>query len=506
MKLYISFYLGMLVAGILAYSSPVLAQEQSDSSFTVHVVQRGENLFRIALQYDLFAEDLVAANGIADANSIAIGQRLIIPLAAQSAEPQQTHVVSAGETLASIATAYDITLDALLRLNSLALSDVIVVGQELVIATETPPADEQPAVVPTTVAADSDAGEAPISEPTNLSQYPHSFARVGDPVAAFVHTVKSGETLSQIALRYNQTVDALASANNLLDPSLLRIGQRLTIPGIELPRLTQEIPEIVAAFTIDPLVLEEGRTGRIELQTSEAVAVSGQFLDQELQVITREDGTRHNILVGIPMFTEMAVYPLSLDLRDESDAILSVAATVQVVSGGYWRQTITIGDDELVAPAVEESEIALLVGLTDSFNPTRYWTNSLSLPAAAPMNAEFGTLRSYNGSPFDRYHRGADFAGAPGTPVLAAADGDVILVDRLHIRGNTVMIDHGWGVFTLYAHQHETSVQPGESVTVGQVIGTVGSTGRSTGPHLHWEVWLNGVNVDPMQWVREVFP
>ena len=270
--------------------------------------------------------------------------------------------------------------------------------------------------------------------------------------------------------------------------------------------MAQDLPPIVDAFTIDPLVFEAGSTGRIELLTNLTATVSGQFLGQDIRVIEREGGRRHNILVGIAMFTEMDVYPLSLVIQDDSGESTSIAANLQVISGGYGSQTIAIDDSELLSPAVEEEEIALLVRLTDNFTPERSWTNSLSLPAAASMNALFGTLRSYNGSPFDRYHRGVDFAGAPGTPVLAAADGTVRMADRLNLRGNTVLIDHGWGLHTLYAHQQEITVELGESVTTGQVIGAVGSTGRSTGPHLHWEVWLNGVNIDPLQWVQEVFP
>lgn len=505
MRFPISFCLGLLISLILADSIPLLAQEQSSPAFAVHVVQRGENLFRIALQYNLLADDLADANGISDINAISIGQRLIIPLEAESAPAQRAHTIAAGETLASIATSYEITLDALLRLNDLSLSDAIFVGQQLRL-----PPDESaggaPAAAEATETVESGGSTTTIAQPTSLAPSPHSFARVGAPPAVFVHAVASGDTLSQIALRYKQTVNALASANNIRDPSLLRIGQRLTIPGIQLPRLTSDLPEIVTAFTIDPLVFEEGRTGRIELLTSEPAVLSGQFLGQELRVIAREGGRRHNILVGIPMFSEMAVFPLLLELRDASDTVFSISATLQVVSGGYWRQSITISDDELLAPAVEDAEISMLVGLTSGFGETRYWVSSLSLPAAAPMNAVFGTLRSYNGSPFDRYHRGVDFAGAPGTSVLAAADGTVILADRLILRGNTTVIDHGWGVYTLYAHQNETLVQPGDSVTTGQVIGTIGSTGRSTGPHLHWEVWLNGINVDPMQWVRQTFP
>ena len=114
----------------LAHRLPL--KKPGDAAFTVHVVQRGENLFRIALAYDLFAEDIAAANGITDSDSIAVGQRLIIPLAI---EPQQrvVHFVSSGETLASIASDYGTTVAALMSLNSLTSSNLIYVGQELTI-------------------------------------------------------------------------------------------------------------------------------------------------------------------------------------------------------------------------------------------------------------------------------------------------------------------------------------------------------------------------------------
>ena len=206
------------------------------------------------------------------------------------------------------------------------------------------------------------------------------------------------------------------------------------------------------------------------------------------------------------MFTEMTIYPLRLHLQVGEGDALEIAANLQVVGGGYGHQTITLNNNNLLSPAVEDEEIKRITQLMSGFTPERHWQNSLSLPAAAAMNAVFGTQRSYSGSDYSNYHRGVDFAGAPGTSVLAAAAGAVVMVDRLHIRGNTTIIDHGWGVYTLYAHQQDTLVQPGAVVASGQVIGTVGSTGRSTGPHLHWELWLNGVTVDPLQWVQEVFP
>ena len=498
-------YLIIFIIAVCAVSSTALAQEQSNSIFTVHVVQRGENLFRIALQYDLFAEQVAEANGITDSNSITVGQRLIIPLATTSSDQRLTHTVSAGETLASIAAAYSMVEADLLTLNNLETAQSIYVGQELIIVAGAAESEVSTSANPPDAAA-TVAESVAVSAPASSGGTGHSFARLGDPVEAFLHTVKSGDTLFEIALRYSQTVEGLARENNLLDPGLLRVGQQLIIPGIQLPRLAQDLPAAVEAFTVDPLVPENGRSVKIELITSESASIRGQFLGQELHVIKREDGRRHNITVGIPMFTDKAIYQLSLEMQLDDGTAVPIAANLQVIGGGYGYQTITISDSDLLAPAVEEEEIALLASLMTEFSPERWWNNSLSLPAAAAMNAVFGTLRSYNGSEYDRYHRGVDFAGAPGTAVLAAANGKVVMVDRLHIRGNTTVIDHGWGVYTLYAHQQEALVQVGEMVASGQVIGAVGSTGRSTGPHLHWELWLNGVNVDPLQWVQEIFP
>lgn len=495
----------LLVACLFLLPAPHIAQESSDAAFTVHVVQRGENLFRIALQYDRLAGEIAVANGITDSDSIAVGQRLIIPLGASPAQPPLRHVIAAGESLASIALAYDITVSELLGLNNLSSTDPIYVGQELtIVAGQAETTAEQSTA--NQASAPTNVQPSPIPTVAPSQGIPHSFSRHGDTANVFVHTVKSGETLSEIGLRYNQTIDALARANNLADPGLLGVGQRLTVPGILLPQLMTALPASVEAFTIEPLVFQAGRSGRVELLTNESVAITGQFLGQELRIIPHEDGTRHNILIGVPMFTKMSVYPLTLALRDGLGQSSPIIANLQVLAGGYGRQTINIADSELLAPAVEEEEFSLLAGLTNRFTPERRWSDSLSLPAAAPINAFFGTLRSYNGSPFNRYHGGVDFAGAPGASILAAANGEVVMVDRLNIRGNTTLIDHGWGLYTLYAHQDETLVDLGAAVSTGQVIGTVGSTGRSTGPHLHWEAWLNGVNVDPMQWVQETFP
>jgi murein DD-endopeptidase MepM/ murein hydrolase activator NlpD len=99
-----------------------------------------------------------------------------------------------------------------------------------------------------------------------------------------------------------------------------------------------------------------------------------------------------------------------------------------------------------------------------------------------------------------------DFCGGEGLPITAPADGIVVFAGPLTVRGNATIIDHGHGIYTGYWHQSEINVSEGETVTKGQQIGLVGGTGRVTGAHQHFEVWANGVQVDPLDWLQNIYP
>jgi murein DD-endopeptidase MepM/ murein hydrolase activator NlpD len=122
------------------------------------------------------------------------------------------------------------------------------------------------------------------------------------------------------------------------------------------------------------------------------------------------------------------------------------------------------------------------------------------------IRSRFGALRSYNGGPYDSFHGGVDFSGAEDRPITAPAPGVVVLAEPLTVRGNATIIDHGWGVFTGYWHQSAIQVQAGQRVETGQVIGYQGATGRVTGPHLHWEIYVGGYQVEPLTWTETSFP
>ncbi|MBZ0279637.1 MAG: LysM peptidoglycan-binding domain-containing protein [Anaerolineae bacterium] len=470
-------------AGMLWLPASVIAQE-NDSRVSVHVVQRGENMFRIALQYGLTVDELASYNGIADPTNIQVGQNLLIPLeAVTSTSESETHLVQAGETLRSIAEIYGLTVEQLATQNNIVDVNTLYVGQVLVISANTVPL-ATPTISPPVIPAQ------PILTGTNM-----------------VYTVQAGETLFRIATRFGLSVNDLTRVNNIADPTLIYAGQQIIVPGIEPPQLAPDLPTIISSLEMSPLFLVEGQTGHFHLSTTAPVNLSGSFLNRSITGAAEQDNTQHDILVGVPIFTEAGVYPLSLILVDGGGQQTVLNLNIQVLSGNYGSEYITLLSDraDLLDPNVEAAEQNLLQSVISNFTSTRYFDGPMGLPAAASVTSPFGRKRSYNGGPFDHFHSGADFAGAPGTPVLAAASGVVVLADTLNVRGRSTIIDHGWGVFTGYWHQTEQYVQVGEIVTVGQIIGTIGATGRVTGPHLHWELWVNGVPVDPMQWVQMSF-
>ncbi|MGJ3240475.1 MAG: LysM peptidoglycan-binding domain-containing protein [Anaerolineae bacterium] len=487
-------WIWVVLVGIM-YLLPltITAQERTQETdvpngLTIHVVQRGENLFRIALAYNTTVSELVERNGLSDATRIFVGQRLLVPDNTQTPLPQ-THIVQPGETLSTIASLYQISVDVLVEQNEISNTNAIYAGQVLTItSTSDVPTAEN--IIPT---------EAPTVAEVTANDLPM--------ISGNIHVVQSGETLFRIAVGYGLTTQELAQANGIIDPTVIYSGQQLIIPNLPESQLTTaDLPAPIRALTVEPLILVEGETGVIRLTTAPSTTVSGTFLGRDLAFITQDNNNVHVAFVGIPVFTEGGIYTVDLNLMSADGTQTQFAFNVRVAGGAYGTQNLNVTDANLTAPAVQENELNLLTNLTRAITLTRRWEGPFSIPAAAAMNAPFGTARSYNGGEISAYHSGADFASAPGTPIYAAAGGVVVLADALNIRGNTIVIDHGWGIYTAYAHQTTLNVTLGDEVVTGQMIGTAGSTGRVTGPHLHWEIWVNGVPVNPLTWTQQIFP
>ena len=176
--------------------------------------------------------------------------------------------------------------------------------------------------------------------------------------------------------------------------------------------------------------------------------------------------------------------------------------TLQLRDRSFPTQRISLRGGGSNATELELSRVAEFKKLV---TPEKFWNGTFLRPNSARVSTVFGVRRYYNGVfANDYYHRGVDYAGYTGSPVTAPAAGQVRLIGResegFQVHGNTVGLDHGQGVLSIFLHLSRIDVKEGDFVGAGQRIGSVGSTGASTGPHLHWGLYVQGVAVDPVPW------
>jgi murein DD-endopeptidase MepM/ murein hydrolase activator NlpD len=210
----------------------------------------------------------------------------------------------------------------------------------------------------------------------------------------------------------------------------------------------------------------------------------------------RDASGKWHALVGIDLDTKIGTYDAVVTAGAEH-AVERLAVARRV----FPTRRLTV-DPDLVHPPPDqearvEREAEHLHELWGRAAPERLWTVPFERPVPDEANSAFGTRSIYNGEARPP-HTGADFLSPTGRPVKAPNAGRVVLADPQYFSGNTVIIDHGLGLFSILAHLSQIDVKVGDVVTAGQIVGKVGATGRVTGPHLHWGVRLNNARVDPL--------
>ena len=198
---------------------------------------------------------------------------------------------------------------------------------------------------------------------------------------------------------------------------------------------------------------------------------------------------------GSPLGTKAGKHPIKV-----SHGSLSISLAINVLAGEFERQELTLPEDKVTLSPEDEAraneEAERLRANWAIINP-RMWEGDFIMPLEGGISTDFGVVRIMNKTK-ESIHSGLDIRGAFGTPVYAANVGRVVVDDDLFFGGNSVVIDHGMGIYTVYMHLQETKVSEGEIVDKGEVIGLVGSTGRSTGPHLHYTVKIAASNISPI--------
>jgi murein DD-endopeptidase MepM/ murein hydrolase activator NlpD len=378
------------------------------------------------------------------------------------------------------------------------------------------------------------------------------------------YTVQPGDTLGQIATRFGATVEALAAANNIEDINVLDVGQVLVIPGasqtlsFEVSRPGETVESIAqrlgvgadqlaaineldlsarlfpgqpislppswspddtfrfgAITALDyPSLIVQGRTGWLSLQSRRPISPTVDWNGLPLAMATHpllDGGVRYTAHIPVPALLGPGAFPLNVAYQTRSGVPVTHTALIDVVTGNYSRQVINLPPDRglLLASELVQSELITVTAAWASVDTPIQWPGPFLRPIGEeyPTTSAFGIRRSYDGGPYDNYHAGQDFGAPVGVIVTAPAAGIVSLAAPLVVRGNVVILDHGRGVFTGYWHLSDILVEEGQRVDAGDLIGLVGNTGLSTGAHLHWELRIYGIAVDPMQYLAEpLFP
>lgn len=218
-----------------------------------------------------------------------------------------------------------------------------------------------------------------------------------------------------------------------------------------------------------------------------------------------QEGDRFFGFIGVDALTPPGPMPLGIAVWGPNGEHLLWQETALDVEAVDWpRDDIQIDGPNaaLLAPDVRNADFNIRAPYQRFATPARHWTGIFDPPSEGGISAGYGELRSFNGGPITDYHRGIDFAGPGGAPITAPGSGVVAWSGHTERRGNGMIIDHGAGVFTGYYHLSEVLLEAGAVAERGAPIGRMGSTGLATGPHLHWEVVVRGVTVNPTPWLR----
>jgi len=464
-KMYKRITISILALGLVFTS--ITQSVSAQSSGPIYIVQSGDTLSFIASRFNVSLNDLLEANPTIDPNLLSQGQQVVIPGLEGVTGILETEVITFGDSLRSLSRRRQVSDTQLIKLNRLVSPTELYVGISMIVPVE--------------------EGQEQLNSRTSTI---------------------NGESLLELSVKQGSDPWTLATINKIG-------GTWDALPGDILYSPTGNgdgasgLPSAFISAGIEPLPMVQGGTEVVSVQVKDGYTASGTLVDHSLQFFQTND--QQIALQGIHALQEPGVYPLRIDASLPDGSRQSYEQMVLVTTGNYRSESIYV-DPATIDPAVTEPENNQLFSITSSVTTTRYWNGIFTSPAVYPdeFTSFYGTRRMYFGLNTDLtvegFHTGLDFAGGEGLQIFAPAPGLVVFSGPLTVRGNATIIDHGWGVYSGFWHQSEQYVNVGEMVEEGQVIGLVGGTGRVTGPHLHWEVWVNGVQVNPLDWLNQAYP
>lgn len=464
----------LILAIFIAFLIPSnYTQAQNQADYPYYEIQPGDTLGFIADLFGTTINEITDLNNIANPDLIAPGDRIRVPSFPGFKGNLAIVPTDLGEIFSLLPIKYQVDEKSLIAFNSLLSPSQIYAGSELLVLLSEESAPLSPVMI--------------TSKSTTILD-----------IAA------SKNTNPQSLLLENQ----YASSCNLIPGNVIFSHRTEEEKSLDLfiPKLRE--------VSVSPLPLVQGGTEIISILSDQPITINGSIGEQPLQFFSPEPGN-YVALQGVHALEEPGLIDFSLMITFSDGNSQSFMQQVLVTPGAFDEDPILSVDSNTIDPKTTSQENELVLTLISKITPTKYWKTIFSSPAYyQEYNSLFGTRRRYNDDPNTYFHTGVDFAGGQTLPITSPAPGQVVFVGPLTVRGNTIFIDHGWGIFSGFFHQDQVLVQVGDIVETNQQIGTVGNTGRvnkdgdypGVGAHLHWEIWVNGVQVNPLDWLIFEYP
>jgi murein DD-endopeptidase MepM/ murein hydrolase activator NlpD len=286
----------------------------------------------------------------------------------------------------------------------------------------------------------------------------------------------------------------------------------LIVSAVALAQTATGQIEMSSAFSLSAARAANGSALWLEIDTDHlpgpVTAITARYQNQSVPLYVHpvNPGIKYFGLVALPLTSKAGHTHLRVDWADAAGQHTR-KIPFEIFSGNYRIDTLTVapGKVNLKKSDLErvKREKQELKYIWQSAIDYRLWQSGFELPIESEITSSFGNQRMFNNQ-LKSFHRGTDFRAAVGTPIRAANTGHVRLAKELFYSGNLVIIDHGTGIFSLYAHLSQIDVVAGQQIETGQQIGLSGATGRVNGPHLHWGIKVNNIYVDPLQFVDAI--
>ncbi|HSM23828.1 MAG TPA: peptidoglycan DD-metalloendopeptidase family protein [Anaerolineaceae bacterium] len=455
MRVYKIFVCSFLLLLLITPSNVAISQTDS-TNYPVYVVQPGDTINVISIKFNVSANDIIAANNITDPNILSVNTRLIIPGIKGVSGVLTYSAVSIGENPDTLSREYQIPKDSIYQLNQTTSPSEFYIGSNVILV-ET------------------------------------------SPLSLKKSSINLGQPMMEASAINNLTTWDILIANHSSSSWQLLPGETLFISSPEENPTIQEDLEFIG------LPLTQGNTALINVYAQNK-PIKGNIGDVNLNFFENNDV--FTSLFGIHAMRNPGLYPFHLEFIDRNGQTKIIDQLILIQRGFYPQDPPLHVDPSTLDESLTKPEDELIFDIASPFTNQKYWTETFQYPVDQPVciKSWFGNRRSYNDSPYNRFHTGVDFGVCANLNIYAPADGVIVLTDSLLTRGNSTVIDHGLGVYSGFWHQENIFVEEGQYVKAGDLIGEIGSTGRSTGPHLHWELIVNGIQVDPLPWLEVLYP